>query len=193
VENDGEAEALELLENVAKELARILSDDGHAYIFWTSRTIPDAHRILSSYLTVENVAIWYKNKSNILVSQDGRKYAYTYDPIFFCSTGDPRPLDGDATELKDVFEVPKVHDFDHPTQKPTDLIERMIDNSTRPGDLVCDPFMGSGTTAVAAIQNDRDYVGFELDADNYREVIERRIGEAKRAQQATVNQESTPK
>jgi DNA modification methylase len=47
--------------------------------------------------------------------------------------------------------------------------------------------MGSGTTAVAAIQNDRDYVGFELDEENYRDVVERRIGEAKRQREASVN------
>jgi DNA modification methylase len=180
VENDGEDEALELLDNVAQQLSRVLKEDGHGYIFWTSRTIPKAHRILSNYLTIENVAVWYKNKSNILVSQDGQKYAYTYDPIFFVSNAEPRPLEGKPTELKDVFEVAKVHDFDHPTQKPTELITEFVENSTISNDVILDPFMGSGTTAVAAIQNDRDYVGFEVDEDNYRSVIERRIGEAKR-------------
>jgi len=77
----------------------------------------------------------------------------------------------------------------HPTQKPVELIGQFIKEYTNPGDLICDPFMGSGTTAVAAIQNDRDYVGFEVDAENYRDVIERRIGEAKRAKDATVNNE----
>jgi DNA modification methylase len=48
--------------------------------------------------------------------------------------------------------------------------------------------MGSGTTAIAAIQNNRDYVGFEVDAENYRAVIERRIGEAKRQREASVNE-----
>jgi DNA modification methylase len=50
--------------------------------------------------------------------------------------------------------------------------------------------MGSGTTAVAAIQNDREYVGFEIDEENYRDVIERRIGEAKRQRDASVNADS---
>jgi DNA modification methylase len=76
----------------------------------------------------------------------------------------------------------------HPTQKPVELIGQFIKDHTDPGDLICDPFMGSGTTAVAAIQNDREYVGFEVDADNYRDVIERRIGEAKRQRDATVNE-----
>jgi site-specific DNA-methyltransferase (adenine-specific) len=77
----------------------------------------------------------------------------------------------------------------HPTQKPVTLTSDLITLSTQPEDVVIDPFMGSGTTAVAAIQNDRDYVGFEVDEDNYRDVIERRIGEAKRQKQATVNED----
>lgn len=68
----------------------------------------------------------------------------------------------------------------HPTQKPVPVIEQLITEFTQPGDRILDPFMGSGTTAVAAIQNDRDYIGFELDKDNYKPIIERRIGEAKR-------------
>jgi DNA modification methylase len=75
----------------------------------------------------------------------------------------------------------------HPTQKPVGLIQELIEDYTDPGDLVCDPFMGSGTTAVAAIQSDRNYIGFELDEENYRNVIERRIGEAKRQRDAEVN------
>ena len=78
----------------------------------------------------------------------------------------------------------------HPTQKPVELIGQFIRNYTEPGDLICDPFMGSGTTAVAAIQNDRDYIGFEIDEENYRDVIERRIGEAKRQCEASVNADS---
>jgi DNA modification methylase len=76
----------------------------------------------------------------------------------------------------------------HPTQKPVSLIAELLINSTQPGDTVLDPFMGSGTTAVAAIQNGREYIGFEVDADNYRDVIERRIGEAKRQREASVNE-----
>jgi site-specific DNA-methyltransferase (adenine-specific) len=85
------------------------------------------------------------------------------------------------------FDKDQGSDYDHPTQKPVPLIGKLITDCTAPGDTVLDAFMGSGTTAVAAIQNDRDYVGFEVDAENYRDVIERRIGEAKRAKAASVN------
>jgi site-specific DNA-methyltransferase (adenine-specific) len=51
----------------------------------------------------------------------------------------------------------------HPTQKPVSLIERCLLASTHAGDLVLDPFLGGGTTAIAAIRLNRDCVGVELD------------------------------
>ena len=55
----------------------------------------------------------------------------------------------------------------HPTQKPLELIDRLVLASSNPSDEVLDPFMGSGTTAVSCILNDRSYIGFELDKDYY--------------------------
>jgi DNA modification methylase len=54
------------------------------------------------------------------------------------------------------------HDRYHPTQKPVALIERFIGLISNPGDLVCDPFMGSGTTAVAARNLGRRFIGCDL-------------------------------
>jgi DNA modification methylase len=82
---------------------------------------------------------------------------------------------------------PNRTDYEHPTMKPESLLVELVQVSSQPGDIILDPFMGSGTTAVAAIQNDREYVGFEVDAENYRDVIERRVGEAKRQRAASVN------
>jgi site-specific DNA-methyltransferase (adenine-specific) len=52
----------------------------------------------------------------------------------------------------------------HPTQKPVGLMERLIADFTNPGDLICDPFAGSGTTGVAAIRHGRRFIGWEKDA-----------------------------
>ena len=72
----------------------------------------------------------------------------------------------------------------HSTPKPTALIEYLIKTYTNAGELVLDACMGSGTTAVACVNTDRHYVGFELH-EPYCEICERRIGEArmKRAEQ----------
>jgi len=80
---------------------------------------------------------------------------------------------------------------DHPAKFPTELPGRVIDAYSYPGDTILDPFMGSGTTAVAAIYRDRDYVGFEIDEMNrYQPIVERRISEAERQVEASVNDTS---
>jgi site-specific DNA-methyltransferase (adenine-specific) len=61
----------------------------------------------------------------------------------------------------------------HPTQKPVALVERCILASTREGDWILDPFLGSGTTAVAALQTRRRCVGLELDEANLQVAVQR--------------------
>ncbi|MDR3234946.1 MAG: site-specific DNA-methyltransferase [Planctomycetaceae bacterium] len=80
---------------------------------------------------------------------------------------------------KDVWSISRLHRIhservNHPTQKPLEIIDRMILASCPKGGLVFDPFMGSGTTAVSAKQNGRNYVGFELNPD-YCRIAEQRL------------------
>jgi len=65
-------------------------------------------------------------------------------------------------------------DRDHPTQKPLELIERLIKTTSNEGDNILDPMIGSGTTAIAAQNLDRNYIGFEID-DEYFEVAKDRL------------------
>ena len=51
----------------------------------------------------------------------------------------------------------------HPTQKPTEPVQQLIEMFSEPGQLICDPFLGSGTTAVAAVNSGRHYIGYEID------------------------------
>lgn len=62
----------------------------------------------------------------------------------------------------------------HPTIKPLFIIRNIIINSSKEGDIVCDPFMGSGTTAVAAIQTLRQYICYEVEAE-WCEIAKERI------------------
>jgi site-specific DNA-methyltransferase (adenine-specific) len=62
----------------------------------------------------------------------------------------------------------------HPTQKPIELMRQIIRHYTKPGDTVLDPYMGSGTTGVAALMEGRSFVGIELDP-GYYEIAKRRI------------------
>src|SRR5699024_12670388 len=61
----------------------------------------------------------------------------------------------------------------HGTMKPTELIERFIKLSSIENDLVLDPFMGSGTTATACMNTERNFIGFELDKTYYEKSLER--------------------
>ena len=67
----------------------------------------------------------------------------------------------------------------HPTQKPLDLLERIILASTNEGDLILDPFMGSGTTGVAALKLGRKFVGIEKEKE-FIELAEKRLSAVKR-------------
>jgi DNA modification methylase len=67
----------------------------------------------------------------------------------------------------------------HPTQKPVALMEFFIRILSNEGELVLDPFMGSGSTGVAAIKNNRNFFGVEID-ENYYQIAERRIKEVEK-------------
>jgi site-specific DNA-methyltransferase (adenine-specific) len=56
----------------------------------------------------------------------------------------------------------------HPTQKPVELLAYLIETYSKPSDLILDPFMGSGTTGVAAVQLGRQFLGFEIDPEYCR-------------------------
>lgn len=58
--------------------------------------------------------------------------------------------------------------YNHPTIKPINIVQTLIRNSSDEGDLVCDTFLGSGTTRVACYNEKRDFIGCELDKDYYR-------------------------
>lgn len=64
--------------------------------------------------------------------------------------------------------------YGHPTIKPLDFTERMVRNSSREGQIILDPFMGSGTTGVAAVSQNRKFIGIEINEEYYK-IAEKRI------------------
>lgn len=82
----------------------------------------------------------------------------------------------------DVWEIPSesATRVNHPAPFPVELPRRLIELFTYRGDLVLDPFMGSGTTAVAAVQTGRHYVGYEIDPDYHARAVERVAAERPR-------------
>lgn len=114
--------------------------------------------------------IWAKNTFTL-----GRSdYQRQYEPILYgWPEGAERHWCGDRDQ-GDVWQIKKPQKNDlHPTMKPVDLVERAIRNSSRPGDVVLDPFGGSGTTLIAAEKAGRVARLIELDP-KYADVIVRR-------------------
>ena len=63
--------------------------------------------------------------------------------------------------------------YNHPTIKPLNIIQNFIINSSKEGEIVLDPFMGSGTTAIACMNTNRNFIGFEIDKGYYDIILER--------------------
>jgi DNA modification methylase len=114
--------------------------------------------------------IWAKNTFTL-----GRAdYQRQYEPILYgWPEGQNRHWCGDRDQ-GDVWNIKKPQKNDlHPTMKPVELVERAIRNSSRPGDIVLDPFGGSGTTLIAAEKSGR--IGWLIELDpKYVDVIVRR-------------------
>ena len=66
--------------------------------------------------------------------------------------------------------------YDHPTIKPLNIIRRLVENSSKEEQVVLDPYMGSGTTGVACMLTNREFIGYEIDPD-YFDMAQKRIDE----------------
>ncbi len=70
------------------------------------------------------------------------------------------------------------HITSHPTEKPEKLLERIVSIGSKPGDIILDPFMGSGTTGVIAKKLGREFIGIEID-EQYFDIAQKRINDTK--------------
>lgn len=161
----------DLIKDYVKECYRILKNDTACYMFCNTNKVDVFKRELESVgFIVKNMIIWVKNNHTAgdLVAQYGKKY----EIIFYVNKGRCPIRDGRIT---DVWEFPKVSSKDqvHQNQKPVELIKQCIEKSSDPGAIVFDGFMGSGTTAIACIDTDRHYIGYELDPEYYKIATDR--------------------
>ena len=190
LENDGYEEAVDLWRAVVPEFKRVLAEDGHLYAFASWKTYDDFRDVLEEVgFEVVNCVVWLKSTPNnqSAFGSGNVRYGYQHEFILYAvhDTSEARPLDRTLSDI--ILHKHSSQDNEHPTEKPVGLLETLLEQSSAREDVVLDPFLGSGSTAVAAIRNERDCVGFELDEETYRQVIERRVAEAERQLEATVN------
>lgn len=116
------------------------------------------------------VNIWVKNAFVM-----GRSnYQKRFEPIWYGWPETAKSSFQGLRNLDDVWEYDRpTSSEEHPTMKPVELVKFTIKNSSAPGDIVFDPFMGSGTTLIAAESTGRRARGIELDPKYARVIIER--------------------
>jgi DNA modification methylase len=151
-------------------LAHQHSDDkAPLYLWFASSHLRDVLDCMRECGWAErNLLVWVKNNgAGALFAQ----YKHWYEPCFYAHKKGQAPRWHGPTNERTVWEhdKPTVNDL-HPTMKPVALIERSIANATELGQLVMDPFLGSGTAIIAAERTGRRCFGFELDA-HYCSVI----------------------
>lgn len=181
-----------------------LKANGSLYIFLTWRYSPEIFVLLKQRMTMINEIVWDRRVPSMGGSTRHYSSVHDTIGFFAMQKGYYFDLDAiripyDAAtkkarsrsifigakwlELgynpKDVWSVSRLHRehperADHPTQKPLEIVERMVRASCPPGGVVLDPFMGSGTTAVAARRCGRHFTGFELNPE-YCAIIEQRL------------------
>ena len=152
----------------ARECYRILRDDRACYVFTNWRSLGVWLDILAAAgFRLKNVIVWDK----IVHGLNWQNYAHTHEFLVFAAKGRffPRNKGTGDDQSRDLWRVcrearhARSADFHHETVKPIALVRRPIEHATDPGDVVCDPFMGSGTTCVVAKMLGRGYIGIELD------------------------------
>lgn len=162
-----------LISEAIEEYYRILKNDSAIYIFCSWHHIDFFKQEVEKRFKLKNLIVWNKNNHG---SGDLKgSYAPKHEFILFAHKG--RPLLQNK-RIPDVIDCPKISSINlvHPTEKPISLLETFILNSSKSRDVVLDGFIGAGSTALASINTNRNYIGFELDKI-YFDIAQKRISD----------------
>lgn len=128
---------------------------GHAYFMVNNRHVAGMENAaLAAGFRFHNWLVWNKGTCT-----PNRWYMKNCEFTLFAFRGAATPINDCGA--RQLITCPNVVDGVHETQKPVDLMAHYIGNSSQPGDIVLDPFMGSGTTGVAALRDGRKFIGIE--------------------------------
>ena len=165
------------IEEFGKEFIRVMKEIN--IYFWCNKVqIPDYFNFyVNRHKCKFDIICWHK--TNALPTYSN-KYLSDTEYLLYFRKGSGKCFPQSYEDAQTYYIAPINHKdkklYGHPTIKPLDITEKIIRNSTRTGQLVLDPFMGSGTTGVAALQNNRSFIGIELNAQ-YFDIAKRRIDE----------------
>lgn len=152
------------------ELYRVLRRDAHLYVHCDAETMFVIKPLgEAAGFKFWKPLVWDKKRIGM-----GYHYRARYELVLFFEKGKRKLAD---LGVPDVLEVPRVHGG-YPTEKPVALASVLVGQSSSPGELVLDPFTGSGTTGVAAVQAGRRFAGCDTNAEALVVARERLAGAA---------------
>ena len=176
---------------------KVLKDNGSIYVACSYHNIAEVMIVLKQLdLKINNIITWYKTNSMpnmtkrvfthstefVICAVKGSGWIFNYEKIK--EINPIKQKNGEEKQMRDLWEIPLVQGKErirgkdgkalHPTQKPEEMLKRIILASSNEKDIVLDPFLGSGTTIVVAKRYKRDWIGIEKEKQ-YVEIAEKRI------------------
>ena len=139
------------------ELYRVLKKNSHFYLYCDQETMFVAKPIAESVgFRFWKPLVWDKMKIGM-----GYHYRARYELILFFEKGKRKLND---LGVPDIIQVPRIY-RGYPTEKPVEVSEVLIKQSTEPNEIVIDPFMGAGSTGIASVKLDRHFIGNDIGAE----------------------------
>ena len=157
-----------------------MRDGGHIYVMFDSFSLLSLGHLVREVFAVKNLIVW--DKVNLGM---GHYFRRRHETIVFATKGHRRLS---RRDLADVWPVKRIHRGAYPTQKPVALFSRMLAGSAEPGMTVCDPFVGSGSSAVAALRAGCAVLAADIDA----RAVRMTRSAARRSPPATPTRASVP-
>lgn len=164
------------------EVYRVLKQDTHCYIMVNARNLAELQTKAEKVgFKFQNILIWFKQNAT-----PNRYYLNAYEMILMLRKGKSKTINNKGT--KNVLQINNIiGNKTHPTEKPVELMEILVDNSSSVGGVVLDLFMGTGSTGVACKRLGREFIGIEIDK-KYFDIAKERIetGEIKRKDEFSI-------
>lgn len=151
------------------EVYRVLKNDTHCYVMINPRNLKELwDEAEKAGLEFQNILIWDKGNAT-----PNKYYMGAYEMILMLRKGGAKNINNMGTT--NILRVPNITgDKVHPTEKPSALMKILVENSTKEGEVVLDPFMGSGSTGIACKELKREFIGIEID-QKYFDIAKERI------------------
>ena len=154
-------------EEWADEFIRILKPTGNLFIFTSYNQLGRWYKCLDHKFDTSNFMIWHKTNPAPKIFKAG--FLNSCEMIFTCWNKKHTWNFISQAEMHNFVESPicmrpeRLSDPKHPAQKPVSILKKMIKIASNKGDIIFDPFMGVGSTGVAALDLDRRFIGVEID------------------------------